>query len=340
MGPRLGRDFLRKWRQHLNLTPEERDQLLRWSESGIGRLRKRSLIILLLDQGHSIKEVGEQLGLGRLSIPKWRDRFVASRLAGLKDLPRPGQPKKLSEARNRELLQLMRYRLPADACSWSLRRLARRGGVTEYQVRTLLRVANIHRDRMKHAVEAAVKLVAQNYAPTGLFVSPLHASLVLEPLELGDASSVLTPAQAICEVRRRRHEADSVHWAYERLPLDAGATACPPREFQEFRTRHTAPPRKQRVFAMSDVIAWWDGVPGREVRSFGTADAWLGAVETILVTLEFGGLGPRGQERALTFRERFEAEKAAQARESGAIELFHRPSGAGLFQKRGAVELR
>ncbi len=42
--------------------------------------------------GLSIKEVADRVGVSQPTVGKWRSRFVALRLHGLADDPRPGRP--------------------------------------------------------------------------------------------------------------------------------------------------------------------------------------------------------------------------------------------------------
>ncbi|MBK9102971.1 MAG: helix-turn-helix domain-containing protein [Austwickia sp.] len=41
--------------------------------------------------------VARRLGVSAPTVLKWRDRFLAERLDGLEDAPRPGQPRKLTD---------------------------------------------------------------------------------------------------------------------------------------------------------------------------------------------------------------------------------------------------
>jgi hypothetical protein len=50
----------------------------------------RARIVLLCADGRDNGGVAEVLGVTRQTVGKWRDRFVAERLEGLLDEPRPG----------------------------------------------------------------------------------------------------------------------------------------------------------------------------------------------------------------------------------------------------------
>src|ERR1700745_1890550 len=58
-------------------------------------LALRSRIILGC-AGGSVSGVAAELGISRTTAGKWRSRFLASRLAGLNDEPRPGRPRTIT----------------------------------------------------------------------------------------------------------------------------------------------------------------------------------------------------------------------------------------------------
>jgi leucyl aminopeptidase (aminopeptidase T)/transposase-like protein len=122
------------------LSPEERATLLRWSR---GRRPKhsraiRALIVLGAAGGAQDLEISRRLGIGRLTVARWRKRFLVARLRGIEGpsarLPRAGG---IASTRVREIVQasvLGRYFGPQRS---STRALARRFGVSHTTVRRL-----------------------------------------------------------------------------------------------------------------------------------------------------------------------------------------------------------
>ena len=62
----------------------------------------RSQIIVMTAQGLAVDEIMKRLGTSKLTIRKWKKRFIDEGLAGLSDKPRPGKPIKYgSEIRHK-----------------------------------------------------------------------------------------------------------------------------------------------------------------------------------------------------------------------------------------------
>jgi DNA-binding NarL/FixJ family response regulator len=78
----------------VELTENERVTLEQWARrrKTAQALAQRSRIVLACARGGSNTEIAAELGLARDTVAKWRCRFVAQRLEGLTDEPRPGGP--------------------------------------------------------------------------------------------------------------------------------------------------------------------------------------------------------------------------------------------------------
>ena len=88
----------------LALTEEERRQLTQINERGSDwRERRRARTVLLLDQGRSIDDVVAEQKIHRETVACHRDAWLVRGFAGLRDLPRSGAPRKLSEVHRQVL---------------------------------------------------------------------------------------------------------------------------------------------------------------------------------------------------------------------------------------------
>ena len=94
----------------------------------------RARIVLACAQGLSNGQVASQLQVGRPTVGKWRRRFAADRLAGLADAPRPGQPRKITDAKVEQVVTRTLETLPEQATHWSTRSMAKAEGLTQNAV--------------------------------------------------------------------------------------------------------------------------------------------------------------------------------------------------------------
>ena len=125
----------------LVLSPSERDALQQWvaQRKTAQALALRARIILACAQGLSNSDVSAQVGLGSQSVGKWRRRFLDRRLDGLRDEPRPGAPRKITDADAQRVVRLTLQTSPADATRWSTRSMARHTGLSQSAVSRIWR---------------------------------------------------------------------------------------------------------------------------------------------------------------------------------------------------------
>ncbi len=109
----------------------------------------RASIVLRLADGVSAGEAAKEFGVSRNTAYKWRTRFLESRIGGLKDAPRPGQPKRITAEKAKEILNLTVHHIPREATHWSLRLMAKYAGVTVWQVQQVWKAADLKPHRLK-----------------------------------------------------------------------------------------------------------------------------------------------------------------------------------------------
>jgi transposase len=116
----------------LELTDEERDELVRWERrpKSSQALALRSRIVLKCAEGGANKEVAQSCGVSAATVGKWRRRFCELRLDGLVDEPRPGRPRTISVEQVEQVVVDTLESTPKDATHWSRSKMAQRSGLS------------------------------------------------------------------------------------------------------------------------------------------------------------------------------------------------------------------
>jgi transposase len=94
-------------------------------------LAQRARIVLACTADGSDTEIADALHVTRQTVGRWRRRFAARRLAGLLDEPRPGAPRRITDAMVERVLTDTLEMTPRDATHWSTRAMARRVGMSQ-----------------------------------------------------------------------------------------------------------------------------------------------------------------------------------------------------------------
>lgn len=143
----------------LVLSAEESETLERWARhpKSSQSLALRSRIVLACAAGADNKAVAAELGSTHVTVGKWRSRFVADRLDGLHDEPRPGAVRKVSDAKVEALIVRTLETKPVDASHWSCRSMAKAEGISASHVGRIWRTFGLK----PHRVEAAPGRVVQ-----------------------------------------------------------------------------------------------------------------------------------------------------------------------------------
>ena len=125
----------------LVLSEDERHTVENWARRrGTAQgLALRARIVLACAHGGSNLAVAARLGVNRATVSTWRARFLASRLDGLSDEPRPGVPRTITDAQVEEVVIRTLEEVPEGATHWSKRELARRVGISPTSVHRIWR---------------------------------------------------------------------------------------------------------------------------------------------------------------------------------------------------------
>jgi hypothetical protein len=120
----------------LILTDDEHQTLERWSRraKSAQALALRCRIVLGCATGATNKQVATDLGVSLPTVGKWRSRFVARRLEGLVDEPRPGAPRTITDEQVEAVVVATLEETPEGATHWSRASMAKRSGLSKSTV--------------------------------------------------------------------------------------------------------------------------------------------------------------------------------------------------------------
>jgi transposase len=166
----------------LTLTDGERTRLEQWARrrSTAQALALRSRIVLAAARGESNQAVAEQLGVSQQTVGKWRRRFLARRLGGLSDEPRPGVPPTITDAQVEWVIAKTLEGTPEDAPRWSTRSMAAVSGLSRSSISRIWRASGLQPHRVEPLkVSIDPFLVDGARDIVGLYLDPPERAAVL-----------------------------------------------------------------------------------------------------------------------------------------------------------------
>jgi transposase len=172
-GPRL---------EPLKLSPPERRRLEQWvrRRKTSHALARRARIILLSASGMSNTEIAEKVGVTKQVVGNWRKRFLARRLDGLLDEPRPGAPRKITDEDVERVITMTLEGPPADATHWSTRSMAEASGLTQTAISRIWRAFALQPHRTRSFKLSSDPLFIDKVRDiVGLYMSPPDRALLL-----------------------------------------------------------------------------------------------------------------------------------------------------------------
>jgi transposase len=166
----------------LELRAQERERLLEWTRRSktSQALALRSRIVLACARGESNRQVARTLRITPQTVGKWRRRFVARRLDGLLDEPRPGAPREIGDAEIERLIATTLTQRPAGATHWSSRMLATKLGLSQSTVSRIWRAFGLQPHREETFKLSTDPLFIDKVRDiVGLYLNPPLKALVL-----------------------------------------------------------------------------------------------------------------------------------------------------------------
>lgn len=166
----------------LVLTDEERtvlERLVRRRKSAQA-MAMRARIVLCCAAGLNNRQVAEELGVSDGMVGKWRRRFVAKRLDGLFDEPRPGPPRTITDDRVEEVIIKTLEEKPRDATHWSTRSMAKATGMSQTTITQIWQAFGLQPWRTESFKLSTDPLFIEKVRDiVGLYLNPPERALVL-----------------------------------------------------------------------------------------------------------------------------------------------------------------
>ncbi|MFE7868717.1 IS630 family transposase [Streptomyces bacillaris] len=117
----------------LVLDEDERAQLTRWARRAKTAqfLALRSKIVLRCAEGGTNRQAAADLGVDESTVERWRARFIAHRLDGLHDEPRPGRPPSIRPGQIEDVIVATLQTSPGVDTHWTRALMAQRTGLSK-----------------------------------------------------------------------------------------------------------------------------------------------------------------------------------------------------------------
>jgi transposase len=191
----------------LILSDDERLKLETWAArpKSTQRLALRARIVLACAEGLDNTDVAARLRVNPVTVGKWRNRFLADRLEGLADEPRPGAPRTITDAMVERIITKTLEEKPKAATHWSTRDMAKAVGLSQSAIGRVWRAFGL-----KPHLQETFKLSTDPYFVekvrdvVGLYMSPPENAIVLSVDEKSQVQALdrtqpllpMTPGQA------------------------------------------------------------------------------------------------------------------------------------------------
>ena len=143
-------------------------------------LALRARIVLACASGIENKQVAARLNVTHQTVGKWRSRFIAHRLDGLLDAPRPGAPRTIEDSHVSAIIAKTLESVPRNATQWSTRSMAREMGMSQTAISRIWRAFGLQPHRQEtFKLSTDPMFVDKVRDIVGLYLDPPIKAMVL-----------------------------------------------------------------------------------------------------------------------------------------------------------------
>jgi transposase len=213
--------------QPLALGRSDREELqrLQRSPSTPAGLSRRARAVLLMAEGIAGTEIARLTGYTPVQVSRIRRRFAEGGIESLRDKPRSGRPREITEAKSARIVALTLKAPPKGLTHWSTRELAERVGVSHMSVHRLWQAHALKPHRLetfKFTTDPQAEEKIRDVV--GLYLNPPTNAVVLSldektQIQALDRTQPLLPLRPGIPARQthdyRRHGLTSLYAALE-----------------------------------------------------------------------------------------------------------------------------
>lgn len=197
----------------LILTDEERVQLnsLAHRSRTVPHLARRARIILACAEGVDNKVVAKRLHLSEVTVCTWRGRFIRERVDGLYDEPRPGAPRRVTDAQVEQVIVRTLEATPSGETHWSSRGMAKASGLGRTTIQQIWRAFGLQPHRSETFKLSTDPLLIDKVRDiVGLYMQPPTRAVVFcvdekSQIQALDRTQPVLPMRP-GQVERRTHD--------------------------------------------------------------------------------------------------------------------------------------
>jgi len=197
----------------LMLTADEREQLVSMAHRSRSapQLARRARLVLACATGLTNTAVARQVRVTPGTVSKWRGRFVADRVAGLLDEPRPGAPRQVTDAQVEQVVVRTLEATPRAATHWSTRGMAQATGLSRMTISRIWHAFGLQPHRSATFKLSPDPLLIDKVRDiVGLYINPPAHAVVLcvdekSQIQALDRTAPLLPLQP-GQVARHTHD--------------------------------------------------------------------------------------------------------------------------------------
>src|SRR5690242_1415891 len=200
-------------KQSLTITEEEQGRLESLAHRARSQpvLARRARVVLACAEGLDNKAVAKRLRCSLGMVGKWRARFLEARLEGLYDEPRPGAPRKVSDAEVEKVVIQTLESTPRGQTHWSTRRLAQATGLSRMTISRIWHAFGLQPHRTETFKLSPDPLLIEKVRDiVGLYMNPPDHALVFcvdekSQIQALDRTQPLLPLRP-GQLERRTHD--------------------------------------------------------------------------------------------------------------------------------------